>query len=67
MQPHNSDIVAHDESLRDRLARLTFLCTEIHKAAEVDNVPTERLEDILSEAEQLCRAIRKELRRRDDA
>jgi hypothetical protein len=58
-------VAAANEPLKDRLARLTFLCTEIHKAADVPRIPTERLEDILLEAEHLCRDIRKELSRRN--
>jgi hypothetical protein len=54
----------HD-ALSDRLARLTYLCSEIHKAARLATVATPRLEEILREAEQLCRLIRKELKRRD--
>jgi hypothetical protein len=52
--------------LADRLARLTFLCSEIHKARTSSAVPTERLEDVLREAEELCRALRQEIRRRAD-
>lgn len=53
-------------NLRDRLARLTYLCAEIGKIAHGDDVPTERLEDILSDAEELCRAIRRELKKREE-
>ena len=49
----------------DRLARLTYLCSEIHHATRLATVATTRLEEILLEAEQLCRVIRKELKRRD--
>jgi hypothetical protein len=48
----------------DRLARLTYLCSEISKAAKGEQVPLDRLRDVLREAEDLCRAVRKEIARR---
>jgi hypothetical protein len=51
-------------ALKDRLSRLTVLCSEIQNTASVERVPTARLEDVLAEAEHLCRDIRGELRRR---
>ena len=50
----------------DSLARLTFLCSEISKVAKGEHVPTERLVEVLKEAESLCRAVRKEIARRED-
>jgi len=58
-------MAAGDDALKDRLARLLFLCSEIGRAAKLAKVPTDRLEDILTEAERLSRDVRKELRRRD--
>jgi hypothetical protein len=52
------------DSFSDRLARLTYLCSEISKVAKGKRVPTERLRDILKEAEDLCRAVRREIARR---
>jgi hypothetical protein len=57
-------MAAKPVALKDRLARLTVLCTEIQNAASVEKLPTTRLEDVLSEAEHLCREVRGELRRR---
>jgi hypothetical protein len=48
----------------DRLARLTYLCSEISKAAKGDQIPMDRLREVLKEAEDLCRAVRKEIARR---
>lgn len=53
------------DSFADRLARLTYLCSEISKIAQGEHVPTERLRDVLKEAEALCRAVRREIARRE--
>ena len=52
------------DRLADRLARLTHLCSEIHNVATGKTVPTERLEETLKEAEDLCRELRAEIKRR---
>jgi hypothetical protein len=49
----------------DRLARLTFLCSEISKMAKGEQVSLDRLHEVLKEAEDLCRAVRKEIARRE--
>jgi hypothetical protein len=55
------------DPLTDRLARLTLLCNEIHNlVTQSPVIPRGKLEDMLAEAEQLCRTIRKELRRLDE-
>jgi hypothetical protein len=59
MMPHH---------LAAEIARLTFLCSEIHHAtrAPAERISTERLERTLAEAEGLCRALRHEIKRRAD-
>lgn len=52
------------DTLSDRLARLTYLCTEISKIAEGEHVPTEELQRLLTESESLCGALRREIDRR---
>jgi hypothetical protein len=56
-------------SLRDRLARLTFLCSDIDRLVKDRRrtIPTVTLEEILVESEQLCRVLRRELARRASA
>ena len=48
----------------DHLARLTYLCSEIGTAVKGEQIPTDRLRDVLQEAEDLCRAVRQEIARR---
>ena len=59
-------MVPPDASFADRLARLTYLCSEINNVAKGEHVATERLQEVLKEAEDLCRAVRKEIARRKD-
>jgi hypothetical protein len=40
-------------SLADRFARLTYLCSEINKIAKGVRVSTERLQEVMEEAESL--------------
>jgi hypothetical protein len=56
--------VGRKVALSDRLARLTFLCSQIQQATKGQRVPTERLRDTLKEVEALSRALRKEIQRR---
>jgi hypothetical protein len=51
--------------LAAEIARLTYLCSEIHHAtrAPAQRLSTERLERTLAEAEDLCRALRQEIQR----
>jgi hypothetical protein len=53
-----------DETLKDRLARLTFLCSELHAVTRENDMTTQKFEEILAEAESLCAVLRKELKRR---
>jgi hypothetical protein len=48
----------------DRLARLTFLCSEISKIKRGDEVSTQQLERLLVETEALSQALRREIERR---
>jgi hypothetical protein len=51
------------DSIHDRLARLTFLCSQAHAADRRKKIPTDRLEEVLAEAVQLCRVLRKALKK----
>ena len=64
--PKPQDDTAPSGDFADRLARLTFLCSEISKAAHGQRVPMDRLREVLKEAEDLCRAVRREIARREE-
>jgi hypothetical protein len=51
-------------SLADRIARLTYLCSEINKISKGVRVSTERLQEVMEEAESLSRVLRREINRR---
>ena len=51
------------DQLGDRLARLTFLCARLGEATREMVVSADTLEQLLSEAEGLCRDLRAELKR----
>jgi hypothetical protein len=53
------------DGLADRIVRLTYLCSEIQKATDSHPVATERLREIIQEAEDLCCALRGEIKRRE--
>lgn len=53
------------KSIHDRLARVVFLCAEAHTADRRKKIPTERLAEVLVEAEQLCRVLRKALKKNE--
>ena len=53
------------DALVDRIARLAFLCSQFQTASSGQPASKQHLQEALKEAEDLCRALRVEIKRRE--